>query len=78
MAATIGGSAGNAGGFRGETEYKHPPGFRLRRVQNWILLGFTYASYYLCRYNLGAIHRNFTRIDTLTKHTARLCQTKSA
>jgi len=41
-----------------ETEplvYKHPPGFRLRRVQNWFFLGLTYASYYLCRYNLGIV-----------------------
>jgi len=32
-----------------------PPGFRLRRVRNWVFLGLTYASYYLCRYNLGII-----------------------
>ena len=35
--------------------YKHPPGFRLRRVRNWVFLGLTYASYYLCRYNLGIV-----------------------
>lgn len=35
--------------------YEHPPGFRLRRVKNWFLLGLTYASYYLCRYNLGIV-----------------------
>lgn len=35
--------------------YKHPPGFRLRRVRNWFFLGLTYASYYLCRYNLGIV-----------------------
>jgi len=35
--------------------YEHPPGYRLRRVRNWFLLGLTYASYYLCRYNLGII-----------------------
>ena len=33
----------------------HPPGFRLRRGRNWFFLGLTYASYYLCRYNLGII-----------------------
>ncbi|MCH8052826.1 MAG: MFS transporter, partial [Planctomycetes bacterium] len=33
----------------------HPPGYRRRRVQNWFFLGLTYASYYLCRYNLGII-----------------------
>ncbi len=30
-----------------------PPGFRIRRIRNWFFLGLTYASYYLCRYNLG-------------------------
>jgi OPA family glycerol-3-phosphate transporter-like MFS transporter len=35
--------------------YQHPPGFRLRRGQNWLFLGLTYASYYLCRYNLGIV-----------------------
>jgi OPA family glycerol-3-phosphate transporter-like MFS transporter len=38
---------------------KHPPGFRRRRVQNWFLLGLTYASYYLCRYNLGIVAPEF-------------------
>ena len=33
----------------------HPPGFRPRRGRNWFFLGLTYASYYLCRYNLGII-----------------------
>ncbi len=33
----------------------HPPGFRRRRGQNWFFLGLTYATYYLCRYNLGII-----------------------
>jgi OPA family glycerol-3-phosphate transporter-like MFS transporter len=31
----------------------HPPGFRIRRGQNWFLLGLTYASYYMCRYNIS-------------------------
>jgi OPA family glycerol-3-phosphate transporter-like MFS transporter len=35
--------------------FKHEPGFRKRRGRNWFLLGLTYASYYLCRYNLGII-----------------------
>ncbi|GJM23594.1 MAG: MFS transporter [Phycisphaerae bacterium] len=35
--------------------YEHPPGFRSRRVLNWFFLGLTYASYYLCRYNLGIV-----------------------
>jgi len=30
---------------------KYPPGFRPRRGLNWFILGATYASYYMCRYN---------------------------
>ena len=30
----------------------YQPGFRLRRGQNWFMLGLMYASYYMCRYNL--------------------------
>ena len=33
----------------------HPPGYRRRRGQNWFFLGLTYASYYLCRYNLDPV-----------------------
>lgn len=33
----------------------HPPGYRLRRGRNWFFLGLTYASYYLCRYNLSPV-----------------------
>jgi MFS transporter, OPA family, glycerol-3-phosphate transporter len=29
----------------------YPPGFRARRGLNWVILGATYASYYMCRYN---------------------------
>lgn len=36
-------------------EYRHPPGFRLRRFRNWFFLGLLYAGYYLCRYNLGIV-----------------------
>ena len=35
--------------------FRHPPGYRLRRGRNWFLLGLTYATYYLCRYNLGIV-----------------------
>ena len=28
----------------------YPPGFRLRRGMNWLVLGLMYASFYLCRY----------------------------
>jgi OPA family glycerol-3-phosphate transporter-like MFS transporter len=34
---------------------EHPPGYRLRRGRNWVFLGLTYASYYLCRYNLSPV-----------------------
>ena len=30
---------------------KYPRGFRARRGLNWGILGLTYASYYVCRYN---------------------------
>lgn len=29
----------------------HTPAFRLRRVQNWLVLGLTYAAMYMARYN---------------------------
>lgn len=35
--------------------YQHAPGYRARRGRNWFFLGLTYASYYLCRYNLSPI-----------------------
>ena len=38
---------------------EHPPGFRLRRGRNWFFLGLTYASYYLCRLNLGIVAPHF-------------------
>ena len=38
-----------------DAKFRDPPGFRLRRVRNWFFLGLTYASYYLCRYNLGIV-----------------------
>lgn len=34
---------------------KPPIEYRLRRGRNWFFLGLTYASYYLCRYNLSPI-----------------------
>lgn len=33
----------------------HPPGFRIRRGQNWFMLGLMYASYYMCRYNISIV-----------------------
>lgn len=39
--------------------FRHEPGFRLRRGQNWFFLGLTYASYYLCRFNLSIVAPEF-------------------
>lgn len=50
------GPAGSAPAMKVSTELGvHPPGYRKRRGQNWFFLGLTYASYYLCRYNLSPI-----------------------
>lgn len=38
-----------------------PGAFRLRRGRNWFFLGLTYASYYLCRYNLSPIANELKR-----------------
>jgi OPA family glycerol-3-phosphate transporter-like MFS transporter len=46
--------------------YEHPPGYRARRGQNWLFLGLTYASYYLCRYNLGPVAPELMRDLHLT------------
>lgn len=43
--------------------YRHPPGFRLRRVRNWFFLGLTYAGYYFCRTNLSIVSADLK--DTL-------------
>lgn len=36
-------------------QFRHEKGFRTRRGLNWFFLGLTYATYYLCRYNLSYI-----------------------
>lgn len=41
------------------TSAAYPPGYRPRRARNWFFLGLTYASYYLCRYNLGIVSPEF-------------------
>ncbi|MCG8404018.1 MAG: MFS transporter [Phycisphaerales bacterium] len=46
-------STTHSGGKIGPTEIHHPPAFRGRRGLNWFMLGLTYASYYMCRYNLS-------------------------
>lgn len=35
--------------------FQHAPGYRARRLRNWLLLGLLYAGYYTCRYNLTAV-----------------------
>lgn len=45
----------------------HPPGYRLRRGRNWFFLGLTYASYYLCRYNLSPVAPELMRDLGLNK-----------
>lgn len=39
--------------------FRHPPGYRRRRGRNWFFLGLSYASYYLCRYNLSIVAPEF-------------------
>jgi OPA family glycerol-3-phosphate transporter-like MFS transporter len=46
--------------------FRHPPGYRLRRGQNWFFLGLTYASYYLCRYNLSIVAPEFKEAMNLS------------
>jgi MFS transporter, OPA family, glycerol-3-phosphate transporter len=36
---------------RAPLRIQYPPGFRARRGLNWFVLGATYASFYMCRYN---------------------------
>lgn len=47
--------------------YEHPSGYRARRGRNWFFLGLTYASYYLCRYNLSPIAPELMRDLSLDK-----------
>lgn len=45
---------GNAAVSPGLNEpHKLPPGFRQRRGLNWAVVGLTYTSFYLCRYNFS-------------------------
>src|SRR5215468_6561857 len=38
----------------------YPPGFRLRRGQNWGFLGLLYTSFYMCRYNLSIANKSIS------------------
>ncbi|MGE0481576.1 MAG: MFS transporter [Phycisphaerae bacterium] len=53
--AASGESGAAQGGALEEATFEPFSPYRLRRAQNWFVLGLTYASYYLCRYNLGAV-----------------------
>ncbi len=39
---------------------KHLPAFRLRRAQNWLTMGFTYAAMYMARYNFGFANKSLS------------------
>jgi OPA family glycerol-3-phosphate transporter-like MFS transporter len=39
---------------------KHSPAFRLRRTQNWLALGLTYAAMYMARYNFGFANKSLS------------------
>lgn len=36
------------------------PGFRLRGIQNWLVLGFTYAAMYMARYNFSFANKSLS------------------
>jgi OPA family glycerol-3-phosphate transporter-like MFS transporter len=38
----------------------HTPEFRLRRAQNWLVMGFTYAAMYMARYNFGFANKSLS------------------
>jgi len=39
---------------------KLPPGFRARRGLNWAVVGLTYTSFYLCRYNFSYANKSIS------------------
>ena len=38
----------------------HPPRFRTRRAQNWLVLGLTYAAMYMARYNFAFANKSLS------------------
>src|SRR5262245_47101565 len=38
----------------------HSPQFRLRRAQNWLVLGLTYAAMYMARYNFAFANKSLS------------------
>src|SRR5436190_4081813 len=38
----------------------HTPAFRVRRVQNWFVLGLTYAAMYMARYNFPLANKQLS------------------
>jgi OPA family glycerol-3-phosphate transporter-like MFS transporter len=38
----------------------HSPAFQMRRTQNWLALGFTYAAMYMARYNFGFANKSLS------------------
>lgn len=57
------------------TDAPHPKGFRAARGRNWFMLGLTYASYYLCRYNLDPVAPELMRDLNLNKADFGLIKT---
>src|SRR5690348_15853503 len=59
-------------GSKSRDNLRHPPGFRPRRGLNWAVVGLTYTSYYLCRYNFSYANKaiadefHFTNTDMAT------------
>ena len=39
---------------------RHTPEFSLRRTQNWLILGLTYAAMYMARYNFGFANKSLS------------------
>ncbi len=48
-------------------QVRHPPGFRARRGLNWGFVGLSYASFYLCRYNLSFANKSICEEFGFTK-----------
>jgi OPA family glycerol-3-phosphate transporter-like MFS transporter len=48
------------GGPMPEAPPNHLPEFRRRRMQNWLVLGFTYAAMYMARYNFSFANKSLS------------------
>jgi OPA family glycerol-3-phosphate transporter-like MFS transporter len=50
-----------------KVELGHSDAYKMRRLMNWVPLGFTYAFLYFGRYNLAAINSTLDKMDLLSK-----------